>query len=126
MEVDVPPRDISGRILGRPLRSPYSSGGTPRGRRWLWILAGAWLLYAAAFSEHSLWRIARLRHELAVTHAELGRVRAEAGRLDARMTDPRERSEHAEQMLRAQGMARPGEIVYRFGADTLHAGAASR
>ena len=120
------PRDISGRILGKPLRSPYSKGGTPRRTGWLWILAGVWLLYAAVISEHSLWRIARLRHELGVTNSELGRVRAEASRLDARMTDPRERSEHAEQMLRAQGMARPGETVYRFGTDTLHAGPVSR
>ncbi len=114
-EVDVSPRDITGRVLSRPLRSPYApGGGTPRAR-WLWLLAVAWLLWVGVISDHSVWRIIRLRHDLVAARTEMQRVRGETSRLDARLRDPVERGEHAEQMLREQGMAKPGEIIYRLG-----------
>ena len=109
------PRDITGRILGRPLRSPFAPGGGTPPSRWLWLLPIAWLLWIGVISDHSLWRIARLKHELTATHADLQRLRRETARLDARLRDPAERSEQAEEALRAQGMARPGEIIYRLG-----------
>ena len=110
------PRDITGRVLGKPLRSPYApGGGTPRSR-WLWLLPGAWLLWVAVISDHSLWRIARLRHELVAARADLEHVRHDTARLDARLHDPRARNEHAEEMLRLQGMSRPNEIIYRLGS----------
>jgi len=112
----VSPKDISGRVLSRPLRSPYGRGFTPASRaRWLWLLPIAWLLWVTVISEHSLLRIARLRGELGSARAELTRVRGEATKLDARLDDPRERARSAEEALRRQGMARPGEIIYRLG-----------
>ena len=108
------PRDITGRVLGKPLRSPYGYGGTPSRAHWLWLLPAAWLLWTGVLSDHSLWRISRLRHELSSAREELQRVNGEEAVLSARLADPREKAEHAEAMLRAQGMSRPGEIIYRF------------
>jgi cell division protein FtsB len=110
----VSPRDITGRVLGKPLRSPYGYGGTPSRAHWLWLLPAAWVLWAGVLSDHSWWRISRLRAELLSARAELQRVNAESARLTARLADPQEKAEHAEETLRAQGMARPGEIIYRF------------
>ena len=110
------PKDITGRVLGRPLHSPYApGGGSPSRRRWLWRGVAGRLLWVGAFSDHSFWRIARLRHELRTANAEIARVKSEESRLDARLRDPAERARHAEEVLRQQGMARPGEIVYRLG-----------
>lgn len=108
--------DITGRVLRRPLRSPFApDGGRRRWLRWALVAVSAWLLYAAVLSDHSLWRIVRLRQELAATEAEVTRVEAEARRLEARLDDPRDRAEHAEEVLRRQGLARPNEIIYRLG-----------
>lgn len=109
------PRDITGRVLSRPLRSPYAPGGGIPRSRWLWLLPIAWLLWVGVISDHSFWRIYRLRHDLVAARAEMQRVRGETSKLEARLHDPAERSEHAEQMLREQGMARPGEMIYRLG-----------
>lgn len=110
------PRDITGRVLRRPLNSPYLAGG---GRYpWLrWVVLGgfAWLIYATMLSDHSLWRIAQLRRDLGESEAEIQRVRAETRRLEARLDDPRAQREHAEEVLRRQGLARPNEIIYRLG-----------
>lgn len=109
------PRDITGRVLSRPLRSPYQSGGGRPWLRWVLLAVSAWLLYAGVFSDHSLWRILRLRQDIAASDAEVRRVQAEARKLEARLDDPRAREEHAEEVLRSQGFAKPGEIVYRLG-----------
>jgi cell division protein FtsB len=85
--------------------------------RWALLVGAGWLLYVGVLSDHSLWRIMRLRQELAASDAEGTRVRAETRKLEARLDDPRVRSDHAEEVLRAQGMARPGEIVYRLGGN---------
>ncbi len=117
------PRDITGRVLRRPLRSPYLPGGGPHHwLRWALLAVSVWLLYTAVLSDHSLWRIARLRQELAETETEVQRVKAETRKLEARLDDPRARAEHAEEVLRSQGLARPNEIIYRLGdppADSL-------
>jgi cell division protein FtsB len=109
-------KDITARVLGRPLHSPYHSGG---GRRSWWrvalLVAVGWLLYTAVLSDHSLWRILRLRQELSESEAELKLVQAETRRLEARLDDPRVRAEHAEEVLRLQGLAKPNEIIYRLG-----------
>lgn len=109
------PRDITGRVLRRPLRSPYFPGGGHRWLRWAILAASAWLLYVAVLSDHSLWRILRLRQQLAESDAEIQRVQAETRKLEARLDDPRVRQEHAEEVLRRQGLARPNEIIYRLG-----------
>lgn len=109
------PRDITGRVLRRPLRSPYAPGAPRPWLRWVLLAGSAWLLYVAVLSDHSLWRIMRLRQELSATDAEVLRVQAETKKLEKRLDDPRTRAEHAEEVLRGQGMARPGEIVYRLG-----------
>ena len=117
------PKDITGRVLRRPLQSPYVPGG---GRRWLrWVLLGvsAWLLYVSVLSDHSLWRILQLKREIAASDAEVKRVQAESRRLEARLDDPRTRQDHAEEVLRSQGFARPGEIVYRLGGSAADSSA---
>jgi cell division protein FtsB len=113
----VSPRDITGRVLGKPLRSPYAPGGGGATRpRWLWLVVVAWVLWAGFISDHSLIRIARLKHELVATQADIERVKDEAAALDSRYRDPADRNQHAEEQLRARGMARPGEIIYRLGS----------
>ena len=109
-------KDITRRVLSRPLHSPYLPGGGARPRRrWLWLLLAAWLAWIGVFSSHSLWRITRLKHDLSGANAEIARVHAQTRHLDDQLSDPQARAEHGEEMLRRQGMARPGEIVYRLG-----------
>jgi len=119
----VRPRDITRRVLRRPLHSPYLPGGAHyRWMRWALLAVSVWLLYTAVLSDHSLWRILRLRQDLGESEAEVQRVKAETRKLEARLDDPRVRSEHAEEVLRRQGLARPNEIIYRLGeapADSL-------
>ena len=109
------PRDITGRVLGRPLRSPYAPGGGSPRTRWLWLVHAAWLLWAGVLSDHSWWRIAQLRHELGSEKSDLQRVRRETEALKDQAGDPALRTEHAEEELRKRGMAKPGEIIYRLG-----------
>jgi cell division protein FtsB len=90
--------------------------------RWIWLLPLAWLAWAGFLSDHSLLRIARLKQQLVAARADIERVRREAADLDARSSDPVERSQHAEEALRARGMARPGEIIYRLGTGRADAG----
>ncbi len=111
------PRDITGRVLGRSITSPFAPPEHPLRRRLGWLVLGviAWALYAGVFSDHSVLRIARMRAELAASQRELARVKTESEAMQAQLDDPRARQEHAEATLREEhGMARPGEIVYRF------------
>ena len=118
------PRDITRRVLSRPLRSPYLPGGGARPRsRWIWLVPIVWLLWVVVLSDHSLLRIARLRQDLHRATAELQRVHRESQDLQDRLDDPQQRAEHAEEALRRLGMVRPGETIYRIGgaADTARA-----
>ena len=111
------PRDITGRVLSRPLRSPYLPGGGARPHsRWLILLPLAWLLWVGVLSDHRLWRIARLKQDLQRATTEIRHVRTETAQLEARLNDPQARAENAEEHLRGLGMSRPGETIYRIGA----------
>lgn len=111
------PRDITRRVLDRPISSPFAPRENPLRRRIGWVVLGvlAWAIYAGVISDHSFLRIARLRAELAASQRELDRVKTEGAELESRLSDPAARRAHSEAVLREQhGMARPGEIVYRF------------
>jgi len=112
------PRDITRRVLSRPLRSPFApGGGDPTRHRWIWVGLGVWLLWVTVISDHSLWRILQLKRELAQAERELGQVTAESQSIQAALDDPVARREQAERVLRTQqGWSRPGEIVYRVDA----------
>lgn len=110
------PRDITGRVLGRPLQSPYApSASSLFGKKWIWGALFLWLLWMSVLSDHSLLNIARMKHQLATTQSKVARVKADARTLEEQLNDPEARREHAEVMLRQQGMLRPGEIQYRLG-----------
>lgn len=119
-------RDISRRILGRSMASPFAPAEPAwRRLRWLVWIAAAWLVYSAFLSDRSFFRIARLRHELATANAEVERIGRESGDLEARMADPKARQRQAEKTLRERtGMARPDEMIYVFRKttprDTVH------
>lgn len=109
-------RDVTRRIqryrLGRYGRPPR-----PLLRRWpwLWVLVGLWLAWVGVLSEHSLWRISRLRAENERSLRDVTSVRQEIERLEREAADPRRGRARAERWLREQGgMAKPGEIVYRI------------
>jgi len=109
-------KDITRRVLGRPMQSPYlPGGGVPSRRLWWWIAGIVWLAWISVISDHSLWRIFRLKQELRAANREIAQIESETRKLDEKMSDPRARAEHSEEILRKQGMARPGEIVYRLG-----------
>lgn len=110
------PRDITGRVLSRPLQSPYApSANSLFGKRWLWAALFLWALWMSVLSDHSLLNIMRMRHQLSGMNHEIARVRSEANQLREQLKDPNARRDHAEAMLRQQGMLRPGEIQYRLG-----------
>lgn len=111
------PRDITRRVLDRPITSPFAPRENPLRRRIGWVVLGvlAWAIYAGVISDHSFLRIARLRAELGASQRELQRVQTDGAELESRLSDPGSRRAHSEAVLREQhGMARPGEIVYRF------------
>lgn len=109
------PRDITRRVLSRPLRSPFApGGGDPTRHRWIWLGLGVWLLWVTVISDHSLWRIAQLKRELSQAERDLDRVTTESRTIQASLEDPIARREQAERVLRTQqGWSRPGEIIYR-------------
>ena len=110
------PRDITGRVLSRPLQSPYApSVHSLFRKRWFWGAMFLWLLWMSVLSDHSLLNIARMQHHLLATRSKVARVKADARDLEQQLNDPAARREHAEAMLRQQGMVRPGEIQYRLG-----------
>lgn len=108
-------RDI-GRRIRRYRLSRYRApqGGLARPPRWVWILLGLWAGWVGILSERSLFRIWRMGTENARAERELVEAREEIRRLDQNARDPRARLHDAERALRADGFARPGEIVYRI------------
>ncbi len=108
-------RDIGSRIK----RYRLSRYAPPENRalrrlRWLWPLVALWIVWFAAISDHSLWRIWVLSQADARATRLVGEARAEIDRLEARLRDPRAAQAQAEALLRRNGMARPTEIIYRI------------
>ncbi len=109
------PKDITARVMRRPLRSPYMPGhDRSNRRRWIWIGVAAWMLWVGVLSDHSLWRIAQLKRELAEARSETQVIQRKTQTLDDSRSDPRAKQDHAEAVQRRNGWAVPGEIVYRF------------
>ena len=83
--------------------------------RWVWLLAGVWLAWATVLSDHSFWRIAQLKREIAQAERETRELKKSTETLEAQLQDPYERRFRAEEIARTDhGWAAPGEIVYRF------------
>jgi cell division protein FtsB len=117
-------RDIGSRFRRYRLTRYAPAGSDLRRRlRWVWLAGALWLIWAALVSEHSFYRTWRLDRENREARRELERLRAEVARLDAEARDPEAARRRAERRLRERdGMAKPGEIIYRIqprGADTL-------
>ena len=109
-------RDITQRVLKRRIQSPYESRRFEfLSNKWFLLAVLGWALYAGVLSDHSLWNILRLQQHLAETQHQLANAEAETHRLEQQTSDPQAKLEHAEALLRAQGMAKPGEIIYRLG-----------
>src|SRR5262249_38085928 len=86
-----------------------------RGRmRWAIPILGLWLMWSGFFSSHSFYRLWQLKRERVRVEAELARLRQESGRMETESRDPAALRQRAERELRANGMARSGEIVYRI------------
>jgi cell division protein FtsB len=117
-------RDIGQRI-NRYRLSRYAppEDRVRRRLRWFWLLGLIAVLWIGLVGDHSLWRIWNLSRENAKAQRQLAAARAELNRLDAQVRSPEASRELAEKELREKnGMARPGEIVYRIrggSADSL-------
>jgi len=109
------PRDGTRRFFKRSLDRRRPGGIARNIPRWFWLLAGGWLVWVAVLSEHSFWRIARLKHEIASAESDTRRLKDDTARLQAQLSDPEARRFRAEEIARTQhGWAAPGEIVYKF------------
>ena len=109
------PRDIASRVLNRRIDSPYHGPSAwPVRPRWILLVLAVWAAWVAFNPDHGLLRIRELRRELNDSRVELANAKTTNTALDKRLHDPVGQAEHAEEVLRSQGMARPGEIVYRI------------
>lgn len=111
-------RDISSRILRRPLARYAEPATTPRLRRLRWLVPAliVWAAWAGFLSDHSFWRLHRLAAERAEAEEQLATLKVAIDRIDADLGDAGERRRIAEEVAREKnGMARPGEIIYRVG-----------
>jgi cell division protein FtsB len=122
------PRDRSRRFFARALESRGRAGRTRHIPRWFWLVAGVWLAWVTVLSDHSFWRIAQLKREIASSEAEAVHLKQDTQQLERQVKDPEARKFRAEEIARTQhGWAAPGEIVYRFrgsepAVDTTEAG----
>jgi cell division protein FtsB len=109
-------RDIGRRIQRYRLgRYAAPEDRLRRNLRWVWVGVALWVVWVGFLSDHSLWRLWRLRAETASSRTRLERTQAEIARLEAESHDPRARRERAERVMRERnGMAKPGEIIYRI------------
>ena len=108
-------RDIGTRIQRyRLARYAMPEDRIGRRLRWAWLVAGLWLVWVGFVSDHNFYRLLQLSREEAHERAELARARGELVRLDAQLADPRAQRRLAESAARRNGMARPGEIIYRI------------
>ena len=113
-------RDRSRRFFARPLGAAFGvrAGNVPR---WVWLVAGAWLAWAALLSDHSLWRIGKLKREIAQAERDTRELKRSTAALESQLQDPYERRFRAEEIARTDhGWAAPGEIVYRFRNEKAH------
>ena len=109
------PRDATRRFFSRPLEHGRRHGGARNIPRWFWLIAGVWLAWVLVVSEHSVWRISQLKHEIAQAEADGRKLRQDTARLQAQLSDPEAKQFRAEEIARTQhGWAAPGEIVYKF------------
>jgi cell division protein FtsB len=117
-------QDIGNRIRRYRL-SRYAAPSDPVRRRLRWILPAllTWLLWTGFISDHSFYRLWQLERENARAQVEQRRVGEETRRLEVELKNPEALRNLAERTLREKdGMAKPGEIVYRIkgaAADTL-------
>ena len=107
-------RDRSRRFFARPY-SGRNAGPQARAiPRWFWLAAGLWLAWVTVLSDHSFWRIAQLKREIASSESEAERLKKDTEQLERQVRDPEARRFRAEEIARTQhGWAAPGELVYR-------------
>jgi cell division protein FtsB len=111
------PRDRSRRFFARPLGGALGAG-TLRVPRWLWLVAALWLAWVTVLSDHSFWRIAELKRQIAQAERDTRDLKQSTDELEAQLRDPYERRFRAEEIARTQhGWAGPDEVVYRFRGD---------
>ena len=109
------PRDRSRRFFARALEARGPGGRARRIPHWFWLVAGVWLAWVTVLSDHSLWRIAQLKREIASSEREAERLKQDTEQLERQVRDPEARKFGAEEIARTQhGWAAPGELVYRF------------
>ena len=109
------PRDRSRRFFARPLEGRGRASRARNIPRWFWVAAGLWLVWVTVLSDHSFWRIAQLKREIASSEREAERLKRDTEQLELQVRDPEARKFRAEEIARTQhGWAAPGEIVYRF------------
>jgi cell division protein FtsB len=109
-------RDIGSRLQRYRLhRYAVPSDSLLQRLRWALPVLALWLLWAGFVSDHSILRLWQLRRENAGAQQELKHLNLETRRLERELEDPAARRELAERALRERnGMAKPGEIVYRI------------
>jgi len=107
-------RDRTRRFFSRPLDGVFGAKAR-KVPRWVWLLAGLWLAWATVLSDHSFWRIAQLKREIAQAERDTRELKKSTETLEAQLQSPYERKFRAEEIARTDhGWAAPGEIVYRF------------
>ena len=108
-------RDIGTRIQRyRLARYAMPEDRVSRRLRWVWLAVALWLVWVGFVSDHNFYRLIQLGREEQHAKAELERARTDLARLDAQLADPRAQRRLAENAARRNGMARPGEIIYRI------------
>jgi cell division protein FtsB len=107
-------KDISRRLSRYRLSRYGSHEDWFRRLRWLFVGVAVWVLWAGLLSDHSFYRLWRLEKEQQRTVETLERTRHAARELSTEITDPKMKRDRTEAQARKQGMARPGEIVYRI------------
>jgi cell division protein FtsB len=108
-------RDRSRRFFAQPLEGRGRASRARNIPRWFWVAAGLWLVWVTVLSDHSFWRIAQLRREIASSEREAARLKRDTEQLEQQVSDPEARRFRAEEIARTQhGWAAQGELVYRF------------
>lgn len=110
-------RDRTRRFFARPLGLAFGEKAR-KVPRWIWLLAGVWLAWATVLSDHSFWRIAQLKRQIAQAELDTRELKRATDELEAQLRDPYVRRFRAEEIARTQhGWVAPDEVVYRFRGD---------